>query len=276
MCKEIPNETTADYLHRAIKAVLWTVPIAGPSLGELFDATVASPLSRARDEFLKSLFLQIQELRIDLEMLRTNESFAPTVLAATTLALQQRHESVRSALRNATINTALNVDIPAEHQTMFLYWLDGMTPTQMTLLRFLQDPKPYFDDYHRYHESAFSDTHSYPYDTKRSLLDVFQNATDLEPGFIEQSARMLASKSIIPDDVLAWYVDGCVNASYGDRRKGREVDGAYTLLDELAFAFVGFIRAPVVDFAGGGERMANNAMHADRKSAPLRSADSGG
>jgi hypothetical protein len=145
---EVPKPTKGDVAHTIAKAGLSSIPIVGGAAAETFAAIIVPPLTRRKDEWVKSIADGLKELeaKVDgfkIENLANNESFITTVMYASQVAIRNHQKEKLDALRNAIINSALGVDIDQDTQQMFLEYIDSLTPSHLKVLGFLDDPRGY-------------------------------------------------------------------------------------------------------------------------------------
>lgn len=81
-----------------------------------------------------------------IENLSDNEIFITTVMHATQVAIRNHQREKLEALRNAVISSALGVHVDQDMQQMFLEFIDGLTPSPLRVLSFLDDPRAIFQN----------------------------------------------------------------------------------------------------------------------------------
>jgi hypothetical protein len=145
---EVPKPTKADAVHTIVKAGLGAIPYVGSAAAETFAAIIVPPLTRRRDEWIKSIADGLNELqaKVDgfkIENLANNETFITTVMYASQVAIRNHQKEKLGALRNAVINSALGINIDEDNQQMFLEYVDSLTPSHLKVLSFLDDPRNY-------------------------------------------------------------------------------------------------------------------------------------
>jgi hypothetical protein len=116
--------------------------IGGPAL-ELFNAVIAPPIERRRNEWLNDLAERLnvleQEEQLKMEDLAANEQFVSTVMQATTCAMRNHHREKLEALRNAVLNMALGRNHDDTKREMFLAFVDQFTVLHLQVLKALSD-----------------------------------------------------------------------------------------------------------------------------------------
>lgn len=143
-----PQKTAADAGHIVVKAAISSVPLVGGAGAEFFDYLVASPLEKRREtwadqvgETLRKLTDQVDGLE---ERLRGSTTFADVALHAAQAAMRTSSEAKRTALKNAVVNAALDFNPDLEQQHLFIKFVDDLSPLQMVLLNFFNDPLDWY------------------------------------------------------------------------------------------------------------------------------------
>lgn len=128
-----PKATTGDTAHLVAKAML--TPLWGAS--ELFERLVSSPLNKRTNEWMENVggFLE-HNFGYDLENLASNEKFVTVFVQATRIAAQNHQKEKLDALRNGIVSSALNPDISDDLQLIYLRFIDELTPSHLSLLKF--------------------------------------------------------------------------------------------------------------------------------------------
>ena len=141
----LPQATTGDHVHLAVKTALSALPIAGGPAAELFAAIIAPPLSRRRDEWLQSLADGLDAVRqkidgFDPASLANNAAFVSVALQATRAAIQTHQNEKLEALRNAVLNVAAGRSSDEDEQAMFLAYIETLTGWHIRMLKFFEAP----------------------------------------------------------------------------------------------------------------------------------------
>lgn len=149
MSKALPSESTGDHIHRAARAALSAIPLAGGAAVELFNLVLAPPIQRRRDEWLNGLAERLgkleQEGRVNIEELRDNDEFVSTVMQASQVAVQNHQQEKIDALRNAVLNTAIEQAPEDAKRELFLRLIDELGVWHLRLLALLADPPGWFE-----------------------------------------------------------------------------------------------------------------------------------
>jgi hypothetical protein len=144
---EFPNKRDAkDDAYLTMKAALSALPVVGGPLAELFGAVIMPSLDKRRVEWLNALSEGLSDLQqrvegLSFENLAGNELFVSNVLQASQAALRTHQEDKLIALRNAVLNTLLPNAPDEDQQSIFLNYVDTLTPWHLRILKFFEDPR---------------------------------------------------------------------------------------------------------------------------------------
>ena len=140
----LPSQGKGDAAHALVRSCLGAIPFAGTASVELFSAVVTPPLVKRQHEWMERVgdaLLNLESfLDVDLESLKSDEKFIDIVLQSSHIALRTSQESKIEALKNAVINSALDLSPDESIKHMFLGCLDFFTPWHIKLLAFLDSP----------------------------------------------------------------------------------------------------------------------------------------
>jgi hypothetical protein len=138
------DKSVGDAAVAIAKAGLQSVPLIGGAAAELLANVVTAPLERRRLEWLQQLGERLSRLeadgRLKVEDLREDEAFADVVLQASQVALRTSQREKREALRNAVINSALQLSPEESERQMFLQMIDRFTVWHLRLLKAFDNP----------------------------------------------------------------------------------------------------------------------------------------
>lgn len=145
------KKTKNDYLHSATKVALSTIPIVGGVASELFSLTIAAPLEKRRDNWLKDIDKRLSKLEekyadFHISDLSENDHFISLFLTTTQLALRNHQSEKIIALRNILLNSAIRKDIDEEYTQLFINMIDSFTSWHLLILKFLQNPMNWLED----------------------------------------------------------------------------------------------------------------------------------
>ena len=117
--------------------------LGGPA-SQLVSMVLALPLGRRRDAWLNDIAERLAKVEqtveeFTVEALADDEEFVTAMLTATQIALRNHDATKLAALRNAVVNVALHREPDAELQSIFLSFVDQLTPLHMQLLVIFRD-----------------------------------------------------------------------------------------------------------------------------------------
>jgi hypothetical protein len=143
-----------DLAAAGIKGALSNIPFVGGSAGEMLALALLPPLARRRDNWFESLAFRLLELegRVEgftVDRLLEDEQFVSAVVQASSASLRSHQQEKLDALRNAVLNTALNVDIDVAEQQMFMSWVDQFTEWHLRVLDLFAAPREWLQTHER-------------------------------------------------------------------------------------------------------------------------------
>jgi hypothetical protein len=141
-----PRRGKGDIVHSTAKAVLSAIPYLGGPAAELFNLVIRPPLEKRRDEWMESLADGLEGLERNFEgfrkeQLAENQGFVSAMLQASHIAMRNHQQEKLEALRNAVLNAALPGAPEEDFQSMFLQFIDDLTPWHLVILKKILDPK---------------------------------------------------------------------------------------------------------------------------------------
>jgi hypothetical protein len=142
------QEKSKTIVHSLVKGGLGAIPIIGSLAVEVFGLLVTPPLEKRRAEWMNEIAQKLIDLeikqQINFEELQHNDQFIDVVLQATTYALKTSEKDKINAFQNAIMNTAVG-ETPGETiSQIFLNQLDSFTVWHIKILKFIDDPRLWF------------------------------------------------------------------------------------------------------------------------------------
>ncbi|CAN5271519.1 hypothetical protein BH24GEM2_BH24GEM2_00050 [soil metagenome] len=138
-----PSTKLDDHAYIVARGTLTSVPLVGGAATELFSALLTAPLERRRQRWMEEIADGLRRLeqqhRLDLAQLQNSESFVTTLVLASAAAQRAHQEEKIAALRNAVLNSTGNAALNDDLQSIFIRYIDELTPTHIVLLRFLAE-----------------------------------------------------------------------------------------------------------------------------------------
>ena len=141
-----PKAEVSDAGHLAVRMALSVIPVIGGATKELFNTIIAPPLAKRQAEWMEAIAARLIELEkqvegFKIESLSNNENFISTVFYATTLAIRNHQKEKIEAMQNSVLNTALNIAVEEDLQHVFLNFIDELTPSHLSVLKYFDDPE---------------------------------------------------------------------------------------------------------------------------------------
>jgi hypothetical protein len=141
-CKKNKN----DIAHIVSKAGISAIPWLGGPATELFTAVITPSLEKRRIKWLNSLAEELERLQKEVggfsyEEIAKNEAFISSVLQASQSALRTNQEEKLKALRNAVLNSLKPNSPDEDQQSMFMFYIDTLTPWHLRILSFFKNPR---------------------------------------------------------------------------------------------------------------------------------------
>jgi len=145
--------TGKDIVHSLVKGGLGAIPVIGSLAVEVFGLLVTPPLDKRRAEWMNEVAQKLKDLEerkeIDFEELQNNDQFIDVVLQATSYALKTSESEKIKAFQNAIINTAIGDTPDKTISQIFLNQLDNFTVWHIKILKFIDDPRMWFQQANR-------------------------------------------------------------------------------------------------------------------------------
>lgn len=150
MTAELPEEKSARRrrTEEAMEVAASLVPFAGGVLSLKYahafrqaDERRAAVWQGQVTETLNALETRVDGLSVD--ALFENDQFVDALATATRIAEKAASKIKRAALQNALFNIGAGTTLDVDKRTIYLRYVDELTPSHMTLLRFLDGPVEY-------------------------------------------------------------------------------------------------------------------------------------
>ena len=144
--RRVPRRTRADAVHAGIRGGLQAIPIVGGLAAEVFQALIAPPLERRRDEWMAQIAQDLEDITTrggpSAAALLQDESFVTMFVQATQIAVRNHHKEKTEALRAAVSNSATAPDLRDDLHLSFIRYVDELSPSHIILLRVLLQRHP--------------------------------------------------------------------------------------------------------------------------------------
>lgn len=223
------KSTNSDYAHSMVNATISSLPVVGSFASEIFNMVISSPLEKRKEMWMLRIVEGLESLqeKVDgfkIESLSQNELFISIVNRTSQLAISNHQEEKVVALKNAVMNTALNIKIDENEQMMFLNLIDSITPWHIRLIDYFYDPRE------RFKENNIKPTE-------------YMMGSPITP-LVEFYPELARRDDLINLLVKELYNDGILNIK--DLNVSMTSNGMYEpRLTEYGKRFLSFIKAPV-------------------------------
>ena len=140
------DRNDSDIIYNSLKAATSFIPIpALTPLTEYFLETyIGSPATKRTRIFLNSVVEKLNELESKIESVNfENPVFQTTFMQACHIAARTPNEQKLEALRNVVLHSSIPSSLEDDICAMFLNWIDGFTPSHISILKTLH----YLDRY---------------------------------------------------------------------------------------------------------------------------------
>ena len=135
---------------KAIEAVSGSVPFVGGALAVVLAHAFSHSYEKRLRAWMEQLADVVQELidrvdDLDVDGLSQDDDFMDAVATATRIAEKTSSEAKRAALQNALFNIGTGAAPDVDKRTVYLRYIDELTPSHMVLLDFFVDPPGFLD-----------------------------------------------------------------------------------------------------------------------------------
>jgi hypothetical protein len=146
---DLPSAEKSDYAYGVLRSLLTAIPLLGGSITELMSTFLNPPLTRRRDEWFRQLAIAVVELQesgsgITVEGLLQNDRFITAVFSASSIAIRNHRVEKLAALSNAVKSSVVLPAIDEDEQSMFMTYIDVLTPWHLRILNCCHDPNTHF------------------------------------------------------------------------------------------------------------------------------------
>lgn len=136
-------ESTADKVHRLVRAGLSFLPVGSGAAVELLNCLIMPPLERRRIKWMTDVSESLQKLEennnINVEALSNNEEFVTLMISASQLAIKNHAQEKLDSLRNIVLNKACGMDYGDSFDSLFLNFVDQFTPLHIKLVKIFHE-----------------------------------------------------------------------------------------------------------------------------------------
>lgn len=144
LLKEYQKNKGIDFLDTSLKASISFIP----GISQFFNDYVKSPSTKRLEKFLAEVVQEIENLqnKNDKQINLENPSFQTTLMCTLQIASRNHQEEKINALKNAVLNSALINCIESDRQSIFLNYIDQLTPSHLKVLEIISNFSKYAED----------------------------------------------------------------------------------------------------------------------------------
>jgi hypothetical protein len=144
--EEVSRPRMADVGLAVVRVAVGSVPVLGSAAAELLSFVVTPPLEGRRNDWLNDLASDLDSLKtsvdhFDVVALSDNDDFLSAIAVAVGVATRSAQQEKRDMLRHAVLNAALGHVPDFDMQSVFIGYLDYLSPLHVQLLRVFSDPR---------------------------------------------------------------------------------------------------------------------------------------
>jgi hypothetical protein len=240
---KMPQATAQEWGLVVAKGLASLIPFVGGPAAEVLGAVIAPQIEKRKVEWLEGIArglyeLQQQSADVTPERLSQDPAFTTAFLHASQIALRTHQREKLRALRSAALNVAAGTAPDDDLQMLFFTLIDTLTPWQLRLLTFLNDPMGWM----KRHGPPPPDGGA---GTGLNLVAWAFPDLNIRESYHEKSLRQLASQGLLSEN---WDGQLLVSASR---------------TTELGKQFLAFITSPIpeLDNADASEEKEQGGQH---------------
>lgn len=145
-----PKSEARRRTEETLEAVAAAVPFAGGVLAVKYAQAFRRADERRYQQWQQQVETALDALAqradgLDLDALFANDDFLDAIATATRIAEKSAAVLKRTALQNVLFNIGVDDSLGADKRTIFLRYIDELTPSHLALLRLADDPPGWFN-----------------------------------------------------------------------------------------------------------------------------------
>lgn len=150
--EQFPEGKSLNDAEVALARGVWgSIPLIGAAATELFNFVVTPSLEKRRVEWLNALADRMKQVESEvagfsIEALVDRPDFVSAMLTASQIAMRTHDDEKLAALKSAVVNVARGSAPGEDLQSVFLSFVDYLTPLHLRLLRLFVDPVANMND----------------------------------------------------------------------------------------------------------------------------------
>lgn len=152
---KVPEKNLEDLVYDLTIGGMGSIPFIGSTYSQLFAFLVQSPYEESLEAWRQEVTRELVEQREKISdlspeaffrALQKNGNFFSIVMKATRIAIFEHQEEKREILKNVILNVAAGIDLEEDQQSIFLRFIEYLTPSHVDILRKQTDPMKVFRD----------------------------------------------------------------------------------------------------------------------------------
>lgn len=143
---EVSKPGVGDAGLAVVKAAAGSIPLVGAAAAELIAFVVTPPLEKRRNAWFSDLANDLDALQrtvdgFDISALSSNDDFLSAITVGVNVATRTAQQEKRDLLRHAVLNAALGRVPDFDMQSVFIGYLEYLSPLHVQLLRTFSNPR---------------------------------------------------------------------------------------------------------------------------------------
>lgn len=139
---EQANNIKSIFQDNAVKILLSSIPVGGPLIQAVFDASKEYTLNKRQQEWRDNIEHRLSKVEKDITEVGNNELFVTALMTGTYIAMKTSEHEKRNYLANGILNS-LNESLDETKLIIFLNLVDKYSLWHIKLLKFFQNPLSY-------------------------------------------------------------------------------------------------------------------------------------
>lgn len=139
---EQANNIKSIFQDNAVKVLLSSIPVGGPLIQAVFDASKEYTLNKRQQEWRDNIESRLSKVEKDITEVGNNELFVTALVTGTYVAMKTSEHEKRDYLANGILNS-LDESLDETKLIIFLNLIDKYSLWHIKLLQYFQNPLSY-------------------------------------------------------------------------------------------------------------------------------------
>jgi hypothetical protein len=166
-----PKSSPTDKAHALVRGLVSSTPLVGGFAAAIFNLLIVPPFQKRLESWMNMVAADLDELRssglISLEALSNDERFVTTMIQCTQVAIRHHQQEKMNLLRNIVFNTAQQKYAKNDFESIFIKYIDELTPNHFTLLSFI-----WSEEFNLQRVKSYEEILNYFFNTKNISVDL--------------------------------------------------------------------------------------------------------